>query len=225
MGLYAGGGGVSTPDTIFGASLSSWFDARVGVTEASNLVSDWANQATAGDATQTVGGSKPVYVASGSDGTPELDMQLKFFNVSLSIASEFTVYAFINQGTAAVRSLLWNGSTGLYPGGLTAERPSIFNGGWHTSTASNLGWHLNRFSVRISTSGLGSIAVDDSAEQTFSLVSIPTGSWTQMGRSTQTPDFTAKQILIVDELVNDADSRHQDVLDYFKDVYPTLAGW
>lgn len=229
-GIQAGlnpsaGGSDSDPGSIFGASLSSWFRADAGVTESGGLVSDWANQATAGDAAQATSGARPLYVASGSDGTPEIDMRLKFFNVSLPIASEFTVYAFINQGTAAVRSILWNGSTGLYPGGLTAERPSIFNGGWHTSTDSNLGWHLNRFSIRISGSGLGSIAVDDNAEQTFSLISIPAGSWTEMGRATQTPDFYAKHILIVDELIDDADSRNDDVLAYFKAEFPTLATW
>lgn len=221
----AGGGGGSDPDSIFGASLSSWFRADVGVTESGGLVSDWANQATAGDASQTSAGAKPLYVASGTDGTPEIDMRLKFFNVSLPIASEFTVYAFINQGTAAVRSLLWDGSRGIYPGGLTAERPSIFNGAWHTSTDSNLGWHLNRFSVRINTSGDSSIAVDANAEQTYALTAVHAGPWTEMGRSTQTPDFYAKQILIVDELIDDGDSRNDDILTYFKSEFPTLATW
>lgn len=227
-GINGGGGaapGGGDPAGIFGASLSTWFKADEGVTESSGVVSEWANQASAGNATQTVPSAKPVYVAAGIDGTPELNFTFKFMYVSLPIATEFTVYAFLDQGVDPVRSILWDGSRGIYPGGLFAHQPSIFNGSWHNSTDSNLGWHLNRFSVRINTSGNATIAVDDLTEQGFALTAIHSGSWSEMGRSVQTSHATLKQLLIVDEYVDDVDSRNDDILSYFKSEFPTLASW
>ena len=222
-------GGADAPDEIFGASLTSWFDSRFGVTLDVLEVDEWANQATGPDAVQDGAANRPEYIASGAGGTPDVDFPVAPLAGRLAftaaIAAEFTVYVFMNATGAVVKNLLWDGSRGLYPGGLTLNNPSIFNGSWFTSTDTNNGWHLTRFSVRISGSGDGSIAVDDSAEQLFTLAAIPTGSWNNIARPSQELQGLVKQILVVDEYVNDADPRNAQVADYFKDVYPSLVPW
>jgi hypothetical protein len=221
------------PSQILGASLTDWFDASEGVTLVSTRVSGWSNQATGGDATQTTDGNRPTYIASGADGTPELDFPrlADGFSYTDSVPDELTCWILINSPSTVAGCLLVAEAhasvLSLWPQGWpTTARPYIYDGSWHDpGTVSNVGWHVIRFSVRDTGTGTSSMAVDDNAQDSASYNWVPSGAnWTYLSRIEQDHSLygEVKQIVIANQFLDDADAEHGEMLAYFKDRYPTL---
>ncbi|KKL21186.1 hypothetical protein LCGC14_2447960, partial [marine sediment metagenome] len=201
-------------------------------------VSGWANQGSGGDASELTAGQNPAYTASGPDGTAQVDFAdtdshaMVFTDV---IPGNLTCWVLMNHttfGAADPQNLFWSSSSwGIYTdGNLAGDNLAAYNGIWQNAVASpGLGWHVSRWSLRDWTAGFepgpSSFAVDDGAEDTNNIVWTQTSpSWTNLSRTGAGENLHGeiKQIIMTDLFVDDADSRHQDVLDYFKDVYPTL---
>lgn len=227
--------GIQPPNVIFGANLTDWFISDVGVTVVDNGGQDevlkWANQATGGDIDEHAPAStlRPNYDDPGVGGTPDVHFvngtpaAMAFTD---AIKPEFTAYIFAENtaGFGNSTNLLWGASNhGLFHG-LSPHHPSIFNGSHFVGTVSNLGWASTRYSVRDNGVGVSSIAVDDNAEETGLVNWIVGVNWINFSRqlTSQVLRARVKQFLIVDQYVDDADPRHQQLLDYFKDEYPTL---
>jgi hypothetical protein len=230
--IAPGSSGASMPDEIFGSNLVTWFDARVGVTFVDNggqdEVTDWVNQGTGGDASTNTVGQRPDYTASGSDGTPEVNFGPALMSLAYgdTVPDPCTCWVLMNATSTALGNLLWSNSNwSMWPQGLSTGQISFYNGGWFNATRNNSFWAVTRFSVRDNGVGSSRVTVDDEAESALTLNWTPgANTWAQISRpyGGQSLDGVVKQILVTDTFVVDADSEHQDVLDYFKDVYPTL---
>jgi len=228
------------PAEIFGANLSYWFDARVGVLhgddEGTEKVQQWQNQSLGVDTLFSIlpGFNVPTYVASGSDGTPEVLFEESTHGLQWeeAIREQFTAYVFMQSGGTKIGGLLWSASNthGLFvaSGGGDTTKAAGHVGGYSQTSLNTVGWHLVRFSVRdIDDDGLSSIAVDDGPEETISLNwdnGLPLGNWLYLSRLTggQALEGPVKQVFLVDEFLEDDDPRHQQTLDWIKFVYPTL---
>jgi hypothetical protein len=224
-------GGGDTPATILGASLTDWFDARAGVTGTAE-VTNWANQGSGGDASQATAGKYPK-LQTGADGTAEITFpdNISGFDYTDSIHDELTAWILVYTPPSTQLYCLLideSNSDSIWTSGFFGDKNAqIFDGSWHhQSTVENDGWHVMRFSVRDSGTGLSSLAVDDNAEDTSAVSWIQTAkTWTEISRTGYThalEDSLVKQFIIADQFYDDSDSEHDEILAYFKALYPSL---
>jgi hypothetical protein len=223
------------PNAIFGGNLTSWFDARNGITEVSGLVDNWEDQSgSANDLRAASDPTRPQHLDPDVDGTPSVlynigSGKVLRFDVFPSIDANTTMYIFMKLPAAdRLRCALWSTSSrGFFVDGHTIgnDRPAIFGGSWwQTTGAEVVGWTLFRFSAADSGDAVA-LAVNDDAEQTATLTWNVAGLfWHYIGRnaSGQQLEGEVKQIVITDTIVADADPEHQKMLDWIKSIYPTL---
>jgi len=71
IGVPGRGGGDNTPVPYAVSGLVAWFDATIGVTkDGSNRVSAWSDRVNSHSISQAVGGSQPLYSATGFNSRP-----------------------------------------------------------------------------------------------------------------------------------------------------------
>jgi len=227
-----------SPDKIFGPNLTSWFDARFGVTDVAGEVTNWVDRSpSSNDLTGGVTGAvTPNLVQPDGDSSASIDYlptetgALQFSSTK-AIGSETTVYVFMDLDLAGdLKNLLWSAgaNSGFFVHGNLAanKRPAIFsNGTWQQDSGSPIsGWTLLRFNARESDNFL-SMAVNADTEQTFTLSWSPvTNSWDSIGRNTslQNLEGRVKQIIITNNIITDASSEDTKVKSWLKSVYPSL---
>ena len=222
-------GAATDPLDIFGADLELWLDAAVDVTDV-DYITEWGNQGT-GQASITNATTGATYVASQGDGTPSADFSGgDSFYYTDAINDAFTVYMFADATTAnLIRCLMWSNTGSLLSLWHTGYQvgPAIYRGSWSESGFDPQGWHVCRWTLNNSGAADSSIALDDGAEAVYSLNWTSGQSWQYLSRGGSNQGLIAqvKHIMLIKGAINDADPRHQQMLDYFKLRHPTLVSY